>query len=148
MVASILKTIQLRVLATADNDPTVATVNMERWLYIETYLVIITASIPCLRSLLRSRKNYLGGGSTYEMTSWHRGSTLASRNLSTRQTQTPRSDSQTHPIPVLVGVRDRGRGNESDSEESALGLTPRSWSPTGNHKYCNIEKKVQVSVYN
>lgn len=53
MVASIIKTVQIRVLVSVDSDPTVATVDLERWLYIETYLVIITTSIPCLRSLIR-----------------------------------------------------------------------------------------------
>lgn len=56
MIASIIKTVQIRVLVSVDNDPTVATVNLERWLYIETYLVIITTSVPCLRSLIRTKK--------------------------------------------------------------------------------------------
>lgn len=53
MVASIVKTIQIHVLASASSDPTMATVNLERWLYIETYLVIISTSIPCIRPLFR-----------------------------------------------------------------------------------------------
>jgi ribosomal protein L30E len=32
----------------------VATVEYDRWLYIEAYVVIITASIPCIRSLIGS----------------------------------------------------------------------------------------------
>ncbi|KAJ5288038.1 hypothetical protein N7478_003724 [Penicillium angulare] len=56
MVAAIIKIVQTRVLASSDMDPTIATINYDRWLYIETYLVIITASIPCLRSILRSVK--------------------------------------------------------------------------------------------
>ncbi|KAJ5724386.1 hypothetical protein N7493_006114 [Penicillium malachiteum] len=56
MVAAIIKTVQTRVLASYDMDPTKATVSYDRWLFIETYLVIITASIPCIRSLLRSIK--------------------------------------------------------------------------------------------
>ncbi|CRG84247.1 dihydroxyacetone kinase [Talaromyces islandicus] len=54
MVASVIKTVQIHVLASASSDPTMATVNLERWLYIETYLVIITTSIPCIRPLIRS----------------------------------------------------------------------------------------------
>ncbi|KAJ5180602.1 hypothetical protein N7492_003812 [Penicillium capsulatum] len=54
MIAAIIKTDQTRVLATPNADPTTATVEYDRWLYIETYLVIITASIPCIRSLIRS----------------------------------------------------------------------------------------------
>lgn len=57
MIASIIKTVQIRVLVSIDSDPTVATVNLERWLYIETYLVIITTSLPFLRSLIRTTKS-------------------------------------------------------------------------------------------
>ncbi|KAF3398286.1 hypothetical protein F1880_005824 [Penicillium rolfsii] len=53
MIASIIKTVQSRVLAISDSEPTTATVNYDRWLYIETYLVIVTTSIPCIRSLFR-----------------------------------------------------------------------------------------------
>jgi hypothetical protein len=55
MVASIIKTVQLHILSNANNNPTRATVDLERWLYIETYLVIITASIPLIRPLFRSK---------------------------------------------------------------------------------------------
>ena len=54
MVAAIIKTIQTRILATSNTDPTIATIGYDRWLFIETYLVIITASIPSIRSLLKS----------------------------------------------------------------------------------------------
>ncbi|EEA29092.1 conserved hypothetical protein [Talaromyces marneffei ATCC 18224] len=42
MIASTIKTVQIQVLVSVDSDPTVATVDLERWLYIETYLVLIT----------------------------------------------------------------------------------------------------------
>jgi hypothetical protein len=76
MVASIIKAVQTRVLAHADDDPTTATINLDRWLYIETYLVIITASIPCLKSLLRpfGRQTTSTGRSTYELGSPFTGS--------------------------------------------------------------------------
>jgi len=54
MVAAIIKTVQTHVLATSDSDPTIATVTYDRWLFIETYLVIVTTSIPSIRSLFRS----------------------------------------------------------------------------------------------
>lgn len=59
MVASIVKTVQIRVLATPDEDPTTATVALDRWMYIESCVVIITVSIPCIRSLftIGRRKN-------------------------------------------------------------------------------------------
>ena len=80
MIASIIKTIQTRVLATLDSEPTVATIHYDRWLYIETYLVIVTASIPCIRSLLRptnSRK--IRSRDTYELSSRHAVSSTRSR---------------------------------------------------------------------
>jgi hypothetical protein len=56
MVASIIKTVQIYVLSTTA-DPTIHTVVLVRWLYIEAYLVIMTSSIPCIRSLVMSVKN-------------------------------------------------------------------------------------------
>ncbi|KAJ6145399.1 hypothetical protein N7470_009294 [Penicillium chermesinum] len=69
MAAAIIKTVQTRILATPDTDPTIATVNYDRWLFIETYLVIITASIPNIRSLLKSRKSKGSTQHTHELSS-------------------------------------------------------------------------------
>ena len=73
MIAYIVKTTQSRVLAHPDNDPTVATVNMDRWLYIEAALVITTASIPCIRSLVMffKRQNTSDSSVSYELRSRH-----------------------------------------------------------------------------
>lgn len=78
MAASVMKAVQTQVLAHADNDPTVATVNYDRWLYIEAYLVIITASIPCIRSLLRSVRGRTieTGRSAYELGSPYAGNSI------------------------------------------------------------------------
>ncbi|KAG0155249.1 dihydroxyacetone kinase [Penicillium digitatum] len=78
MAASIMKAVQTRVLAHAHDDPTTATVNYDRWLYIEAYVVIITASIPCIRSLMRSvRGGTTGTGrSAYELSSPCTGSSV------------------------------------------------------------------------
>ncbi|KAJ5393247.1 uncharacterized protein N7487_010888 [Penicillium crustosum] len=78
MAASVIKAVQTRVLAHAHNDPTVATVNYDRWIYIEAYVVIITASIPCIRSLIRTvRGGTTGTGrSTYELSSPYAGSSV------------------------------------------------------------------------
>lgn len=87
MIASIIKTVQSRVLATSDSEPTTATVHYDRWLYIETYLVMITASIPCIRSLLRptnSRK--ISSRDTHELSSRYAVS-------STSRSRTRRRDS-------------------------------------------------------
>lgn len=70
MIASIIKTVQAQVLASPDTDPTIATVNYDRWLFIEAYLVIITASIPSVRSLLRStNRPKIFSNSTHELSS-------------------------------------------------------------------------------
>ncbi|KAJ5987423.1 hypothetical protein N7451_011788 [Penicillium sp. IBT 35674x] len=69
MVAAIIRTVQTRVLASYDMDPTIATVDYDRWLYIETYLVIITASVPFLRSLVRSMKSQPTSRNTHELSS-------------------------------------------------------------------------------
>lgn len=73
MIASIVKTTQARVLAHPDTDPTVATVPMDRWLYIETALVITTSSIPCIRSLftLKSKKESSNHSVAYELRPRH-----------------------------------------------------------------------------
>lgn len=77
MAAAIVKTVQTRVLASYDMDPTIATINYDRWLYIETNLVIITASIPCIRSLLRPMNSLSppsSGRHTHELSSRYVGS--------------------------------------------------------------------------
>jgi hypothetical protein len=80
MIASIIKTVQTHVLAISDSEPTTATIHYDRWIYIETYLVIITASIPCIRSLLRpmnSRK--ISSRDTHELSSRYAVSSTRSR---------------------------------------------------------------------
>ena len=118
MVGSIIKTVQMSVLAVAVNDPTVATVNMERWLYVETYLVIITSSIPCLRSLLRPRNRGMTGYSgSYEL-SMH---------------QPDRRDP-----PILIGVEGRPNGNSDDDDLDNI---------PSNTSGLKIEKQVHIAVY-
>jgi hypothetical protein len=70
MIAAIIKTVQTRVLATSDSDPTIATVTYDRWLFIETYLVIVTTSIPSIRSLFRSMDGRkISSTNTHELSS-------------------------------------------------------------------------------
>ncbi|OJJ48993.1 hypothetical protein ASPZODRAFT_139946 [Penicilliopsis zonata CBS 506.65] len=69
MGASLVKTIQVHVLAES-SDPTIVTVTLVRWLYIEIYLVIITASIPTIRVLVMSVRNLSSNRSnTHELNS-------------------------------------------------------------------------------
>jgi hypothetical protein len=78
MVASIIKVVQTRIFAHPDDDPTVATVSYDRWLFIEAYLVIITASIPCIRSLLRpfEGRSTNTGRSAYQLSSPYAGTSV------------------------------------------------------------------------
>jgi hypothetical protein len=81
MAASVVKAVQTRVLAYAHDDPTVATVDYDRWLYIEAYVVIITASIPCIRSLIRSVRGGTGTGrSAYELSSSYAENSMSARS--------------------------------------------------------------------
>jgi hypothetical protein len=52
-VASVVKTVEVYALS-ATTDPTIHTINLVRWLYVEANLIIVTASIPCIRSLVKS----------------------------------------------------------------------------------------------
>lgn len=105
MIASIIKVAQTRVFAHPDDDPTVATVSYDRWLFIEAYLVIITASIPCIRSLLRSFEDRYpaSGRSVYELHSPYAG------------TSAPDSRRMTRNIPGKTVAR-ASNGNESIEE--------------------------------
>jgi hypothetical protein len=83
MVSSIVKTIDLAEIVSAD-DPTIDQVELLRWGYIESALVIITSSIPCLRSLVVSMKNNYSSRETahnYELrTPYHAGNATATVN--------------------------------------------------------------------
>lgn len=122
MIASIMKTVQTSVLAVSDNNPTVATVNMERWLYIETYLVIITSSIPCLRSLLRRKNKVMTGyGGSFELSRQAGGS---------------------HPFPLILGRPFHVHGDGESDAESILDRNPTDDTAKG----LKIEKGMHVSV--
>jgi hypothetical protein len=56
MGAALAKTIQLQEI---NNEPLGGTMKLIRWGYIEAHLVMITASIPCLRSLILSGFHYV-----------------------------------------------------------------------------------------
>ncbi|KAF9243033.1 hypothetical protein DTO013E5_2566 [Penicillium roqueforti] len=112
MAASVMKAVQTQVFAHADDDPTVATVNYDRWLFIEAYIVIITASIPCIRSLLRSGRGTTGSGrSAYELSSSYPGNSLP----------TPRSRRLTPksliPNPDNSSTDDILEGNNNEFDE-------------------------------
>ncbi|OJJ50417.1 hypothetical protein ASPZODRAFT_129044 [Penicilliopsis zonata CBS 506.65] len=91
MVASIVKTVELSTIANT-TDPTVDQVTLLRWVYIESAIVIITSSIPCLRPLfVAMSKNFSSSPKhTYELTNRYgnasSGLASHSRNKYSRQT--------------------------------------------------------------
>ena len=105
MVASVVKVVQTGIFTHPDDDPTVATVSYDRWLFIEAYLVIITASVPCVRSLLRpfEGRSTGTGRSSYELSSPYAGTSLP---YSRRMTPTT-------PGKAMVRISD---GNDSADE--------------------------------
>ncbi|KAJ5578002.1 uncharacterized protein N7459_006966, partial [Penicillium hispanicum] len=110
MVAAIIKAIETRILATSDTDPTIATVNYDRWLYIEAYLVIITASIPCLRSLLRAfQGRVMRSRDTHELSSPYAVNSM-------RTTQTKRRESSTEGKRI-VNIDEGQSNDEMDRHE-------------------------------
>jgi hypothetical protein len=131
MIASIIKTLQTRVLAKMDKDPTIATINLDRWLYIETYLVLITASIPCLRSLLRLIKNQVSDPDRY------------THELSSPYTGTTMSQSRGRNRVSVTGGRGMKRiSDASDSEDDNIGSSSHG-QLSGSE---GIHRHVKISV--
>lgn len=116
MSAAIIKTVQTQVLASPETDPTTATVNYDRWLFIETYLVIITASIPCIRSLTRStRGRSVSSRHTHELSS--RDAVSAKRTTRMRRDS---SSDRKRIINVSEGNVSNDEVHESESSEFAM----------------------------
>ncbi|BCS15161.1 hypothetical protein ALUC_70394A [Aspergillus luchuensis] len=61
MVASIMRIVHLGSIAER-GDPTAVTVQLTRWALAECYLVIITASMPCIRSLVIASVRNISSG--------------------------------------------------------------------------------------
>ncbi|OBT77257.1 hypothetical protein VF21_04112 [Pseudogymnoascus sp. 05NY08] len=109
MAASIVKTVEVRVLANPDDDPTATTITMDRWLYIETYLVITTASIPCIRSLVRRK----GGQSQSDLSN--------SYELSSRRADKSGLPLNTkRPISAFAGKYGNQLSDDTGSEDNIL----------------------------
>lgn len=134
MAASIVKTVQIRVLARADDDPTTATVVMDRWLFIETYLVIITSSIPAIRSLF---------GRRVPKSSDHSHSHELGSHYTMHGEQSRRSFTRTQTA-ANASWRYRKHDNScSRSNESILGAGSTDNEPTSES---GIVKRVEITV--
>lgn len=78
MIASLIKTVFLPEIAHF-NDPTFTPINLARWGYVETYVVIITASIPCIRSLVVSSVRGLSSSKESNSHTYELGSRYGTR---------------------------------------------------------------------
>ena len=130
MVASIIRTVQTRVLTSVNSNPPVATINLDRWLYIETYLVIITASIPCIRPLVRFLKEWSPSTDTdtHEL-----GSPHARNSRATFRTR--------NQISVIDGNRLRHVSDGNGSEDNIPGRNYRDRTPES-----RITKQVDIDM--
>lgn len=113
MGAALAKTVQLNEI----NDRSLSgTMNLIRWGYLEAHLVIITASIPCLRSLILSGFHYMNSSGqrsrSYELgaafTGTRRGTTTVSAH---NNSQHRRVDSRLRTM--------LSNGNDGDDGASA-----------------------------
>ena len=132
MAASIVKTVQVRVLASPNNDPTTATIAMDRWLYIEAYLVIITASIPCLRSLAKSSRQRSNGNrsNSHELGSPYTGNSRSTFDSKVRTSQKGQN--------YIRHVRDEGGSSDNilERDHNCSACMPDS----------GIVKRVDISI--
>jgi hypothetical protein len=110
MLASLVKTIYLPEIAHFE-DPTFTTVNLARWGFVETYVVIITASIPCLRSLIISSMRVMPSNKSSHAHTYELGSRYGRKSAPMNRRQ---SDSRLH------GTLSRRNGQEGDSMDNIL----------------------------
>lgn len=135
MAASIVKTIQIRVLATPDDDPTTATVVMDRWLFIETYSVIITSSIPCIRSLVVAhRRKRSDNSQSFE---------LGSSPYATHPEQSRRSFTRTQTATNASWRYRKQDEGDRGSKDSILRADSTDNEPTSES---GIVKRVEITV--
>lgn len=133
MAASMVKTFEVRVLTNPDDDPTATTLTMDRWLYIETYLVITTASIPCIRSLVRRKdgQSRCDSSNSYELSSRHADESGPSFNTK-------------RPISAFARKYGNQLNDDTGSEDNILrnSTTENAYSPDS-----SILKRIDVTVH-
>ncbi|RAO69022.1 uncharacterized protein BHQ10_005034 [Talaromyces amestolkiae] len=117
MAAALVKTIQLHEI---NNGTLGGTMNLIRWGYIEAHLVIITASVPCLRSLILSGFHYMNSSGqrsrSYELgaafTGTRRGTTTVTAH---NNSQHRRADSRLRTM-----LSNRSNGDDGASAHHIL----------------------------
>ncbi|EAW15736.1 uncharacterized protein NFIA_050810 [Aspergillus fischeri NRRL 181] len=147
MAAALAKTIQLPEI---HNDALGGTINLLRWGYIEANLVMITASLPCLRSLILSGFHYMTSSGhrsrSYELgAAAFTGTRAGTTSVTAQKTSHRKTDSR---LRGMLSTRNRGDDGASvdrilGSRNSLDGVETGGSSQEGS---AGIRKHVEVTV--
>ncbi|RHZ58733.1 uncharacterized protein CDV56_106932 [Aspergillus thermomutatus] len=117
MAAALAKTIQLPEI---NNETLGGTINLIRWGYLEANLVIITASLPCLRSLILSGFHYMTSSGqrsrSYELGAAFTGTRAATTSVTAHNTSHRKTDSRLRGM-----LSNRNNGDDGASIDHILG---------------------------
>ncbi|KAL2858470.1 hypothetical protein BJY01DRAFT_241804 [Aspergillus pseudoustus] len=139
MIASIIKTTKLDEIPSITNLGASGGMSFFRWSYAENIIIIITSSIPCLRSLAISSVRKIQNsqeGRSYALTSWRFNN---SRQTHTHTHTHPHSQSNNGAPPAYSAKQREPRGiyrkgQDSDSIERILDLeAPHETSNASSH---------------
>ncbi|KAH1486164.1 hypothetical protein LV164_007222 [Aspergillus fumigatus] len=131
------------------NDALGGTVNLLRWGYIEADLVIITASLPCLRSLILSGFHYMTSSGhrsrSYELGAAYTGTHAGTASVTAQATSHRKTDSR---LRGMLSTRNRADDGASvdrilGSRNSLDGVETGGSSQEGS---AGIRKQVEVTV--
>ncbi|KAF4151147.1 hypothetical protein CNMCM8927_004166 [Aspergillus lentulus] len=149
MAAALAKTIQLPEI---HNDALGGTINLLRWGYIEANLVIITASLPCLRSLILSGFHYMTSSGqrsrSYELGAAFTGTRAGTTSVTAQKTCHRKTDSR---LRGMLSTRNRGDDGASvdhilGSRNSLDGVETGGSSRDIGTGSAGIRKQVEVTV--
>ncbi|GIK06424.1 hypothetical protein Aspvir_002074 [Aspergillus viridinutans] len=149
MGAALGKTIQLPEI---HNGSLGGTTNLLRWGYIEANLVMITASLPCLRSLILSGFHYMTSSGqrsrSYELGAAFTGSRGATTSVTAQKSSHRKTDSR---LRGMLSTRNRGDDGASvdhilGSRNSLDGVETGGSSQDTGAGSAGIRKQVEVTV--
>ncbi|GAM37353.1 hypothetical protein TCE0_023r07206 [Talaromyces pinophilus] len=148
MAAALAKTVQLQQMS---QDMLTGTTDLLRWAFLEGYLVIITASLPCLRSLIMSSILYMRSSGdrsqTYELRTPYDGAIRSTNTIAYNNPQRgtdsrlrnmlSQSNSMraTASVEYILGSRDSADGKQVNRTHKDLELQGGG-----------IQKQVDISV--
>ncbi|KAF7114018.1 hypothetical protein CNMCM5793_006201 [Aspergillus hiratsukae] len=155
MAAALAKIIQLPEI---NNDALGGTLNLIRWGYIEANLVIICASLPCLRSLILSGFHYMTSSGqrsrSYELGAAFTGTRAATTSVTAHNTSHRKTDSRLRGM-LSTANRNQKQGDDGASIDHILGSRSRNSlegiqtsgsSQELETKSVGIRKQVEVTV--